>query len=131
MTSRKAKKLFQSTEEQLQFTEDLGLDVNRGDILEHAGDNIAAAKLHLAEGRIAEAKELIRSEDSSRHEDIAIYICELLWRNSAIGIHPISRQVQDLIAIIDCLDETVLRDSVRHEVRPLSVCLEWTPSLTF
>jgi tetratricopeptide (TPR) repeat protein len=86
--NRKARELFSSNEEVLEFTEEHDFDAARVEVLEEIGRKAEAAELHLQAGRTLEAISLFL-EDS--HDTASIRrgqecILQELWRYLGFGI---------------------------------------------
>ncbi|KAG6859929.1 hypothetical protein C0995_001823 [Termitomyces sp. Mi166 len=79
----KARELFSTDEEELEYLEDLDLGVARAEVLVSLGRSAEAATLHLAEGRTQEAIPLFLKDSQSIHSMRQACLCILrgLWDN--------------------------------------------------
>ena len=86
--SSKAKKLFDTYEEALEFTEDYDLDVARATLLESMGRLSEAAELHLTEGRQLQAISLFLKDRDDPNSQRRARECILqgLWGHISFGV---------------------------------------------
>ncbi|KAK0443136.1 uncharacterized protein EV420DRAFT_1649415 [Desarmillaria tabescens] len=86
----KARELFQSVEEEVEYLEERDLDVALADLLEKEGRLSKAAELHYSEGRKEQAIELFlcqtKSTDALRRAQECIL--EELWHSISFGADP-------------------------------------------
>ena len=121
--SSKAKQLFDSVEEQLEYLEDFDLDSSKAAVLENLGKFQDAAEIHLAEGRTTEAIRLFLI-DKSNEESIArgrICILQGLWEKASFHTRGLNRseQVVELLKLassVSTQSRTVVNPLVNDEV---------------
>ena len=92
-SSSKAKQLFDSVEEQLEYLEDFDLDFSKAAVLENLGKFQDAAEIHLAEGRTTEAIRLFLI-DKGNEESIArgrTCILQGLWEKASFNTRGLNR----------------------------------------
>lgn len=84
----KAKRLFSSDEEQLQYLEDYDLDISRAAVLAGLGRLQEAATIHLAEGRMLEAIRLLLEDGKDQGAIRRGHECLLegLWKHLSFGV---------------------------------------------
>ncbi|KAF9014907.1 hypothetical protein BDQ17DRAFT_1418043 [Cyathus striatus] len=84
----KAKKLFSSTEEELEYLEEYDLDVARAGVLDRIGRFREAADIHLAEGRVFQAIQLFLKEEQDEESMSRASKCILqgLWEIMTFGV---------------------------------------------
>ncbi|KAG6863622.1 hypothetical protein C0991_004590 [Blastosporella zonata] len=95
----KARELFTTDEEELEYLEDLDLDIARGKVLVSLGRVADAAALHLTEGRTWEAIPLFLQDSQSVHSMRQACLCILrgFWDKISFGMIPREEQVSQLI----------------------------------
>ncbi|KAH9945568.1 hypothetical protein B0H21DRAFT_877321 [Amylocystis lapponica] len=120
---QKARDLFASDQEALQYMDDLGFNTTRATLLEQLGKYSAAAEIHLAEGRTLEAIQLF-SRDKQNPQSMKRASRSLLdgmWRNISFGIDfnsdllGSSDTLRGLLPLLGALDTTSLDDQTRDE----------------
>ncbi|PBK79680.1 hypothetical protein ARMGADRAFT_118281 [Armillaria gallica] len=86
----KARKLFDSVEEEVGYLEERDLDLALADVLEEEGRFSEAAELHYSEGRKEQAIELFlrRTEDKAALRRAQECILEELWHRISFGVDP-------------------------------------------
>lgn len=120
----KAKTLFDSVEEQLEYLEDnVLLDDCHAAVLAELGRFQEAADIHMEEGRPLEAiKVLLEDKGNSESTTRAnTYILRGLWQNTSFS-HKIKDTDTDsieLLALASQVDTSLLSPSQRDEVRIL------------
>lgn len=122
-SSSKAKQLFDSVEEQLEYLEDFDLDFSKAAVLENLGKFQDAAEIHLAEGRTTEAIRLFLS-DKSNEESIArgrTCILQGLWEKASFNTRGLNRseQVVELLKLasnVSAQSKTIVDPLVNAEV---------------
>lgn len=99
--SRKAHRLFDSVEEELEYLEDRGLHDAQVDIFVHHRQNHRkAAELRLSEGRTLEAVDLYLQDTTdeldsmSRAKDIILHN---LWQLSPFGVKPVKGEMTKVL----------------------------------
>ncbi|KAG6874166.1 hypothetical protein C0995_005584 [Termitomyces sp. Mi166 len=106
----KARELFSTDEEELEYLEDLDLGVARAEVLVSLGRPAEAAALHLAEGRTQEAIPLFLEDIQSIYSMRQACVCILrgLWDNVSYGIVPSKNQTLQFIDWSNCLDADLI-----------------------
>ncbi|KAK0456957.1 hypothetical protein EV421DRAFT_103155 [Armillaria borealis] len=86
----KARELFNSVEEEVEYLEERDLDVALADVLVEAGRFSKAAEVHYSEGRKEEAIELFlhQTEDKAALRRAQECILEELWHRISFGVDP-------------------------------------------
>ncbi|KIM48469.1 hypothetical protein M413DRAFT_440213 [Hebeloma cylindrosporum] len=119
----KAKQLFDSVEEQLEYLEDFDLDFSKAAVLENLGKFQDAAEIHLAEGRTTEAIRLFLI-DQSNEESIArgrTCILQGLWEKASFNTRSLNRseQVVELLKLassVNTQSKTIIDPLVNDEL---------------
>lgn len=119
---RKAHRLFNTVEEELDYLEDRGLHDAQVDLLVHHGQNREAADLHLSEGRTQEALYLYLQENSDVHGSLSKakqIVLKNLWQLSPFGVTPVEHgRMRDLLEHAKGLILAgVMNDDEKEEVR--------------
>ncbi|KAL7285962.1 hypothetical protein ACG7TL_001077 [Trametes sanguinea] len=83
----KARDLFESDEEILEYMDDYGLDMARASLLERLGRYEDAADFHLSEGNVFDAIRLLKLDRSNRRlvSKAMHYLLDELWRRLPFG----------------------------------------------
>lgn len=123
---RRARELFESDEEALEFMDDYGLDVVQTIYLVELKRFTEAAEIHLAEGRTFDAiKTFLQDKDNLKSVRSACQcLLDALWRGLPLGLTPdsaIARRnatLQELIRIADEFSIHDLDERRRDEVGP-------------
>lgn len=86
----RATKLFDTLDDALEFMEDYGFDVARATLLERDGRLTEAAELHLVEGRLLQAIELLMQDWENENSRQRAEECILsgLWGYLSFGVTP-------------------------------------------
>ena len=121
---RKARELFESDEEALEYMDDYGLDSARASFLEDMGRYAEAAELHFAEGRTLEALRLLvldRTNDASMKRAFQ-YLLEGFWSHLSCGLSITNEFLRNndtplkLLRLCDSLQGVDADVNVRDEV---------------
>ena len=128
-SSSKAKQLFDSVEEQLEYLEDFDLDFSKAAVLENLGKFQDAAEIHLAEGRTTEAIRLFLI-DKGNEESIArgrTCILQGLWEKASFNTRGLNRseQVVELLKLassVSTQSKTIVNPLVNDEV---GICISF------
>lgn len=121
---RKARELFDTDEEALEYMDDYGLDIARASYLEDIGRYVDAAELHLAEGNTLEAIRLLTLDRANKTSVKRAFRCLLdgLWLHLSCGITiteellRTSGTVAKLLRLTRGLDDIEIDEELRDEV---------------
>ncbi|KIY43108.1 hypothetical protein FISHEDRAFT_54171, partial [Fistulina hepatica ATCC 64428] len=119
----KAKELFNSCDERLEFLEDYGLDEERSSLLESLGRTVEAAELHLREGCNSEAVRLFLKDsrqpdyNESSFERAKDCILQSLWNALGLGASiEVDESTMQLLSFAAELDPGRLDSTTRDEL---------------
>ena len=117
----KARELFSTDEEELEYLEDLDLGVARAEALRSLGRPAEAAALHLAEGRIQEAISLYLQDSQSEDSTHQASLCILrgLWDSVSYGTVPDENRISRFIDWSNRLNVDLINSKELDEVRKL------------
>jgi hypothetical protein len=122
---RKAHKLFESVEEELEYLEDRNLDLAQLDLLLNHNRRIEAAELHLSEGRTLQAIDLFLEDDADRLTSMSKAkdnILQSLWKLSPFGVVPVNQaEIRKLLDRSNRVLQSVMNDNDLDEVDAPSV----------
>ncbi|KAF5377280.1 hypothetical protein D9615_006447 [Tricholomella constricta] len=115
---QKARELFSTDEEELEYLEDLDLDIARAEVLASLGRLVEAAELHLSEGRTLDAIPLfLKDNSSSSIRRASQCILQEFWLNLFFGISPIkSPAVLQLLDWSSSFQKDLLHSSDYNEI---------------
>ncbi|KAH9949530.1 hypothetical protein B0H21DRAFT_881892 [Amylocystis lapponica] len=124
----KARELFESDQEALEYMDDYGFNIARISLLKKLGRYAEAAEIHLEEGRTIEAIHLfLRDKQNTQSVRRASRsLLDGMWRNLSFGVDPNSdlassnTTLRDLRPFLDGLDITDLDEQTCDEVNILS-----------
>lgn len=109
--------LFDSTEDALEYLEDMDLDVAQATLLESMGRHLEAAEIHLTEGRTLEAINiLLKAKNNVDTMQLAkAYILQGLWKELSfrVSFKEANPEILQYIELSKSLDLSILtaRDS--------------------
>ncbi|KAG6919462.1 hypothetical protein DXG01_005721 [Tephrocybe rancida] len=114
----KARELFTTDEEELEYLEDLDLDIARAEVLVSLGRSAEAAALHMFEGRVQEAIPLFLQNSQSVDSMHQACLCILrgFWDNISFGVTHDEDQISQLITWSDRLNVDLLNSNSYHEI---------------
>ncbi|KAG5646925.1 hypothetical protein DXG03_002001 [Asterophora parasitica] len=117
----KARELFSSDEEQLEYLDDLDLDIARAEVLTSLGRFSEAAELHLSEGRVQNAIPLfLKDNTSGSFHRASECIQRELWAHLSFGISTVENPaVRQLLDWASWLGQGELKSSENDEVKCL------------
>ncbi|KAG6884795.1 hypothetical protein C0992_005764 [Termitomyces sp. T32_za158] len=115
----KARELFSTDEDVLEYLEDIDLGHVRAQVLLSLGRSVEAAALHLAEGRIQEAIPLFLQNDQDMYSMHQACLCILqgFWNNISYGVVPDKNRVSQLIDWSSRLNLDLIDSKALNEVR--------------
>ena len=122
--TRKARALFQSDDEALEYMDDYGLDVVRASFLEDMNRFSDAAELHLAEGNILEAIRLLMLDTDNKFSIKKAFDCLLdgLWQRLSCGVSVSEETLKNnttlskLLRMTERIEVAEVDDGTRDEV---------------
>lgn len=117
-SSRKAHRLFESVEEELEYLEDRNLDLAQINLLLLHNRRIEAAELHISEGRALEAIDLFLEDNQlnsmSKAKDS---ILQSLWKLSPFGVVPVEQvEIRQLLDRSNKISPSIMNDNDFDEV---------------
>ncbi|GLB36677.1 putative uvrD-like helicase C-terminal domain [Lyophyllum shimeji] len=116
---KKARELFSSDEDELEYLEDLDLDIARAEVLTSLERLGEAAELHLLEGRTLDAIPLFLKDNCniSSMRQASRCILQELWRNLPFGVVPAQTQaITQLLGWAALLNMESLEAKDRDEI---------------
>ncbi|KAH9919768.1 uncharacterized protein BXZ73DRAFT_104876 [Epithele typhae] len=125
---KKARALFETDEEALEYMDDFGLDIARASLLEDMGKFADAADVHFAEGNVLEAIRLLSLDTDNTASTRKAFDCLLegLWQRLSLGAIisdddlKSSGIVTKLLRLSDGLPITGVDENIRNEVTMFS-----------
>lgn len=114
--------LFDTLEDELEFTVENDLDIARTDVLESNGLHAEAAELHLAEGRTQEAADLLLLESPGR---AAKLVLRGLWQLLPLDAFP-ERNTSAHAPYFEVAEQIDVKDLSVEERTEVSTTVEWT-----
>ncbi|KAF8060885.1 hypothetical protein FPV67DRAFT_312197 [Lyophyllum atratum] len=124
----KARQLFSTDEEELEYLEDHDLDIARAEVLTSLGRPAEAAELHLLEGRTLDAIPLFLKDEDNAHSMRQASQCILqeFWRNLSFGIVPAQNQaISQVLGWSRCLNTDLLDINDRDEIAMFKAILAY------
>jgi len=113
--------LFETVEEEIEYLEDRNLDLAHVDLLLLHERSIEAAELHLREGRILQAVDILLKDTEDREGSMQRAhdcILEGLWFLLSLGVSIStvnSEEVDALLSRAELLDQALLNNNNRDE----------------
>lgn len=119
---RKAERLFDSHDEQLEFMDDFGFDIGRKSLLKRLKQYTKAAELHLRDGEVEDAMRCFLKSDElvSRKRAVAC-ILEGLWAQ-AFGAK-LNERSQSLLQLLEGLSMEDVSVEEKHQVSVVNLVL--------
>jgi hypothetical protein len=117
---RKAHALFATVEEEIDYLEDRNLDDAHVDLLIHHEKKNDAAKVHLSEGRVLQAIDLLLDDNENRQDSIQMAtdcVLQGLRKAMPLGGSVAGLEITELLKRSDLLDPCILSQEVRDEVK--------------
>ncbi|KAH9919767.1 uncharacterized protein BXZ73DRAFT_104875 [Epithele typhae] len=121
---KKARALFETDEEALEYMDDFGLDIARASLLEDMGKFADAADVHFAEGNVLEAIRLLSLDihNASSTKRAFEFLLGGLWQRLSLGVHVSQEELKGssttakLLRLAENLERAVTDEETRNEV---------------